>query len=288
MCEYINWFLLFLLCYICNVNKHLLIFCLTLVSAFGLTVVAQQPLPNAHAHNDYVHKRPLAEALESGFTSIEIDVFLYKGELKVAHVPLGLGKKKNIQQLYLDPIRRIIANNGGRVYSGYSAPVIFMVDFKTDGPETYKKLKEVLAAYSDILTVYHHDSIIEQKAVNILISGSAPVAELLKEDTALATVDADLRSMGDTLQAKVVTRYSSGWGAYFTWKGKGKMPEPQQQKLNALVAQAHSMGKHIRFYHIPDKPEVWRTLKEAGVDWINTDKLKLYNTFFISTYMQIQ
>lgn len=260
-------------------NKHLLVFCLTLVSVFFKTVAAQQPLPNAHAHNDYVHKRPLAEALENGFTSIEIDVFLHNGELKVAHVPLGLGKKKNIQQLYLDPIRRIITNNGGRVYSGYSTPVILMIDFKTGGTETYLKLKEVLAAYRDILTVYHHDSVLEQKAVNILISGSAPVAALLKEETALATVDAGLHSMGDTLQAKVVTRYSSGWGAYFTWKGKGKMPEAQQQKLNALVAQAHSMGKHIRLYHIPDKPGVWRTLTEAGVDWINTDKLAVYSAF---------
>lgn len=260
-------------------NKHLLVFCLTLVSVFFKTVAAQQPLPNAHAHNDYVHKRPLAEALENGFTSIEIDVFLHNGELKVAHVPLGLGKKKNIQQLYLDPIRRIIINNGGRVYSGYSTPVILMIDFKTSGTETYQKLKEVLAAYRDILTVYHHDSVLEQKAVNNLISGSAPVAALLKEDTALATVDAGLHSMGDTLQAKVVTRYSSGWGAYFTWKGKGKMPEAQQQKLNALVVQAHSMGKHIRFYHIPDKPAVWRTLTEAGVDWINTDKLAAYSAF---------
>ncbi|HRG89909.1 MAG TPA: phosphatidylinositol-specific phospholipase C/glycerophosphodiester phosphodiesterase family protein [Chitinophagales bacterium] len=260
-------------------NKHLLVFCLTFVSAFWLTVVAQQPLPNAHAHNDYVHKRPLAEALENGFTSIEVDVFLYNGELKVAHVPLGLAKKKTIQQLYLDPLRRIVANNGGRVYSGYSVPVILMVDFKTAGPETYLKLKEVLAGYRDILTVYQHDSVIEQKAVNVLISGSAPVVELLKEDTALATVDADLRSMGDTLQAKVVTRYSSGWGAYFTWKGKGKMPEAQQQKLNALVAQAHRMGKHIRLYHIPDKPAVWLTLTEAGVDWINTDKLSAYSAF---------
>jgi hypothetical protein len=261
------------------VNKPLLIFWLIFISAATGTLTAQTPLTKGHAHNDYQHLRPLAEALENGFTSIEIDVFLHNGELKVAHVPFGLNKKKNIQQLYLDPIRRIITNNGGRVYSGYSTPVIFMIDFKTGGVETYNKLKEILATYSDILTVYHHDSVINQKAVNILISGSSPIASLLKEDSALATIDADLRTMGDTLTAKVVTRYSSGWGAYFTWNGKGEMPAAQKQKLDQLVAQAHAMGKHIRFYHIPDKPNAWKTLLAAGVDWINTDKLNQFSKY---------
>ena len=34
------------------------------------------PLPNAHAHNDYEHKRPLFDALDHGFCSVEADVFL--------------------------------------------------------------------------------------------------------------------------------------------------------------------------------------------------------------------
>ena len=43
------------------------------------------PLPQAHAHNDYEHERPLLDALEQGFTSIEADVWLVDGELRVAH-----------------------------------------------------------------------------------------------------------------------------------------------------------------------------------------------------------
>ena len=43
------------------------------------------PLPNAHAHNDYEHDRPLLDALDHGFTSIEADVFLVEGQLLVAH-----------------------------------------------------------------------------------------------------------------------------------------------------------------------------------------------------------
>ena len=48
-------------------------------------VVMGEPHPAAHAHNDYEHDRPLLDALEHGFTSVEADVWLVDGELRVAH-----------------------------------------------------------------------------------------------------------------------------------------------------------------------------------------------------------
>jgi hypothetical protein len=44
-----------------------------------------RPLKHAHAHNDYLHPRPLDDALAHGFTSVEADVFLVDGDLLVAH-----------------------------------------------------------------------------------------------------------------------------------------------------------------------------------------------------------
>ncbi len=41
------------------------------------TVFAQKTiLPNAYAHNDFWHKRPLLDALQNGFRYIEVDIFL--------------------------------------------------------------------------------------------------------------------------------------------------------------------------------------------------------------------
>ena len=37
---------------------------------------SSKPLGQAHAHNDYYHKRPLLDALSHGFCSVEADVFL--------------------------------------------------------------------------------------------------------------------------------------------------------------------------------------------------------------------
>jgi len=42
---------------------------------------ALRPLPQAHSHNDYEQKRPLLEALDHGFCSVEADVFLVEGSL---------------------------------------------------------------------------------------------------------------------------------------------------------------------------------------------------------------
>ena len=46
-----------------------------------------KPLGQAHAHNDYYHKRPLLDALSHGFCSVEADVFLKNGtfSLEILH-----------------------------------------------------------------------------------------------------------------------------------------------------------------------------------------------------------
>jgi hypothetical protein len=72
------------------------------------TVCGAQIAQHGHAHNDYMHKRPLFEALENGFTSIEIDVFLHNNDLVVSHTAAGLDKKQDIEELYLKPIQKIM------------------------------------------------------------------------------------------------------------------------------------------------------------------------------------
>lgn len=237
-------------------------------------------IAHGHAHNDYVHKRPLEEALENGFTSIEIDVFLHKGQLKVAHVPLGLDDKKTLEELYLEPIAKRVRENGGWVYKGVEQPVIFMIDFKTEGTETYAKLKEVMTKYADIITTYSNGVVKQQRAVNILISGSSPVTSLMKEETSACSIDGGIGSIGNTDKRKVCSRYSSSWGSYFNWKGKGPMPPKQRELLDSLVAQVHAQGKEIRFWAIPDNERVWKVLLDAGVDWVNTNRLAEYNKFW--------
>ena len=89
--------------------------CLMLASAFGAEV---KPLPRAHAHNDYLHDRPLLDALAHGFGSIEADIYLVNGALLVAHDLAGARPDRTFENLYLAPLRERAERNGGRVYPG--------------------------------------------------------------------------------------------------------------------------------------------------------------------------
>src|SRR2546430_573705 len=70
------------------------------------------PLTRAHAHNDYEHTRPLLDALDHGFCSIEADIWLVDGKLLVAHERGNVKPDRTLQALYLDPLRERVRWNG--------------------------------------------------------------------------------------------------------------------------------------------------------------------------------
>src|SRR5947207_10532669 len=94
------------------------------------------PLIRAHAHNDYEQKRPLFDALERGFCSIEADVWLVDGRLLVAHDRKNARPERTLEALYLDPLRERILQNGGRVYRD-GPTVTLLIDVKSDATNTY-------------------------------------------------------------------------------------------------------------------------------------------------------
>ncbi|MFC1605118.1 hypothetical protein ACFL5F_08845, partial [Planctomycetota bacterium] len=91
------------------------------------------PLSRAHAHNDYEHDRPLYDALDQGFNSVEADIFLVDDDLHVAHNRRDITSERTLRRLYLDPLRERVKQNGGRVYPNPGAPGQFtlLIDIKT-------------------------------------------------------------------------------------------------------------------------------------------------------------
>ena len=146
------------------------------VLAVGFAVVAEQgpvPLVKAHAHNDYAHKRPLLDALDHGFCSIEADVHLVDGRLLVAHDPDKVNPALTLQSMYLEPLRERVEKNGGSVYPN-GPEVILLVDFKTEPEQTYAALRELLKSYTDMLTKFTPTST-EKKAITVIVSGNRPI-----------------------------------------------------------------------------------------------------------------
>ena len=51
------------------------------------------------------------------------------------------------------------------------------------------------------------------------------------------------------------------------------MSDEDKEKLADIVKQVHAKKRVLRFWAIPDNPTSWQTMKDAGVDLINTDDL---------------
>lgn len=241
------------------------------LSAFALRAAEPVPLVRAHAHNDYEHPRPLFDALERGFGSIEADVWLVEGQLLVAHHAKDVKPGRTLTTLYLEPLRERVRRNGGRVYPG-GPPLVLLVDVKSAAAPTYAVLHELLQTYAEMLTVFRADAV-ETRAVTVIVSGNRAREEMLAQPVRYAALDGRRGDLETNPPATMVPWVSENWRTLFTWRWEGTMPAEEEAALRAYVKRAHAQGRRVRFWNTPDRPEAWRLLTAIGVDLIGTDDL---------------
>lgn len=239
-------------------------------------------LDRGHAHNDYKHKRPLFDALELGFRSIEVDVFARNGGLKVAHDPIGLKNKPTIQELYLDPLRDICFDPEKIAYYKLdkSVPLVIMIDFKSAGEKTYEALKKLIEPYKEMLTHYKDGKIVPGY-ISLLISGNKPYTSVPNEQDRYVTLDCSVDYCSENSAFDYVTRCSNHYKSYFSWNGKNSMPEGELAKLQATVKKVHNQGRKLRFWAAPETHALWETFLNAGVNWMNIDDIKGFQEFYV-------
>ena len=233
------------------------------------------PIP-AHAHNDYLHERPLFDALENGFRSLEADVFAMGDSLYVAHNRKDIEPGRTLRALYLEPLMKYISENETTFFDS-AHPLILLVDIKDDGLSTYKLLDGILNDYQEILCGIAGDTFVKG-SVMIVISGNRPMEYMMQQTRRLAFMDGRLNDLTGVYTSLLMPLVSDRWPKYFSWKGKGAMPDSERAQLRSYVRLAHEKGQLIRFWATPDKPgrerdAIWSELLDAGVDLINTDDL---------------
>jgi hypothetical protein len=249
---------------------------------WGAPILAQtppKPLINLHAHNDYEHKRPLLDALDHGFCSVEADIFLVEGQLLVAHQRNQVKPERTLEKLYLEPLRGRVKMNRGRVYDN-GPEFTLLIDIKTDWKTTYPVLREVLKMYADMLTTFRENSR-ETNAIMAIITGDRSKSMFEGESLRYAALDGELEDLGSILPSTSIPWISSNWARSFKWRGKGAIPDDEKARLKQIVAKAHSEGRRVRFWGSPDFPEFWHELIEDGVDLINTDDLEGAQRFLL-------
>lgn len=244
-----------------------------------VAAVAAEPTPltNAHAHNDYAHARPLLDALDHGFCSIEADVWRVGDELLVGHTALELAPQRTLEALYLKPLADRIAAHDGWVYTR-NLPVTLLIDIKTDGATTYALLRTQLAKYPQLFGRPAAGQPSQAPMIAVL-SGDRPISVVAADADRVCTIDGRLPDLKTEQDAQLVPLVSDAWSTEFHWTGNGPMPAAERDKLRRFVATAHSQGRRLRFWATPDDEAVWAELTAAGVDLIGADDLDRLQRF---------
>ncbi len=227
------------------------------------------PLTRAHSHNDYLRQQPLSEALKNGFCSVEADIHIVNNDLLVAHDLDKCKDEKNLVNMYLKPIFDRVQKNKGHIYT-IPSEFWLLIDIKSEPETTFSLLKKQLAPYKDFLTQIDNGKK-RDRAVTVVISGAVPRETIENEKDRYVFVDGRLQDLETNPSPELVPWISNSWSSIFSWKGKGKIPEQELNKLKDIVSRAHEQGRKVRFWGAPQTQECWEVLYNEGVDFINTD-----------------
>jgi hypothetical protein len=243
-----------------------------------------RPLRHAHAHNDYEHPRPLFDALDHRFGSVEADIFLVGDQLLIGHDASELDPSRTLESLYLAPLAARVRANHGSVYPGWRRPLQLLIDIKTEGSSTYRELDRLLRRHPHLFTRYAHGRV-HPGPVTAVVSGDRAARTPMEAQTERrAFYDGRLGDLGTSAPASFVSLVSDNWTQNFTWRGEGAFPDAERQRLRGITRAAHARGQRVRFWATPDtagpaRDALWTELLAAGVDHLNTDDLAGLETF---------
>lgn len=153
-----------------------------------------------------------------------------------------------------------------------------MIDFKGDPKQTYHLLQPLFAKYGEMLSVVENGKL-HERAITVVLTGNRPKLDANDPKPRYAGLDGRLTDLDSRLPAHAMPMISDNWRTHFHWDGAGPMPAAERTKLLEIVAKAHAAGRVVRFWDTPENEAVWRELRAAGVDLINTDQLARLASF---------
>lgn len=231
-----------------------------------------QVLP-AYSHNDYANPHPLYDAWELGFRGVEVDILLRGGELRVAHDASATRPGRNLETLYLRPLRLIVQRCGHILPA--PTPFLLNIELKESSRAGYDSLLALLGRYADL---FEAPADLSAPPVEIILVGwHPPLADSISgpghplwHQERITTL-----SPGSAMQPRVAVRLVSlDYGKTIGWSGRGPLPEKAARWLARLrAAKDEASGRRARAYNVPIDPAVYRLLLEGGVDLIGTKRL---------------
>lgn len=231
---------------------------LLLILLISSPLFGQNLLTKAHAHNDYEHERPFYEAFSLGFGSIEVDVYAVNGQLLVAHDVKDLKATRTFQNLYLDPLVRVLeSGKAGNFHQ-------LLIDSKTSADSTMPLLVKAIEPYKDLLL---------KNKFRIVISGNRPTVSDYVKFPSWLTFDGRSNEEVPSFLASHVVLESEAFYKFGIWNGTSPMTPALRLKLKTYVDKVHAAGRVVRLWATPESLMAYQALLDLGVDYIGTDQL---------------
>jgi len=247
-----------------------LVIAYSLLFLCGFTSPAQDVL--IHSHNDYQQSEALVNALRNKVYSLEADVYLVHGELKVAHDKKELDSAPLLLDLYLQPIITLFQKNHGHISSDSSYTTILMIDIKENGRAALEALSKLLSLHRSVF-----DKSVNRAAVQVVISGDRGDRSLWTSWPSFIFFDGRIDEQYNNAQLGRISFISDSYSNY-------TQPRDSTDSLiKQLAEKVHHLKKLLRLWAIPDTPTSWAQLRELGVDIINTDRVRECREYFSQT-----
>ncbi|MBO9201277.1 MULTISPECIES: PI-PLC domain-containing protein [Niastella] len=244
------------------------------ITVLSCTTVFAQPktysTANAHSHNDYQQGTPLLSAYSLQFGSVEADVMLAGDEILVAHTERDFDQHRTLEDLYLKPIQGFIQANKGHVYADESRKLILMLDIKSEAIPVINKLIDILQKYPELTRT---------PSFKIMISGNKPSSDTYISYPSFLVFDGLLSSKYKKEALARIAMLSDNFINYSKWNGTGAIPPKDAERLKNNIIKAHSLGKEVRLWNVPDFDDAWKQVIELGVDYIDSDSIKALAQF---------
>lgn len=210
-----------------------------------------------HSHNDYLQTEPLFTAVKFQMNSIEIDVALYKKEVKVCHIPIFLKSKSNFEQLYLKPL----LENKNKL----SSVKFLFIDIKSSSSSLLKTLNNLLSEY-DVLFKTRNSN--KHNKIQVIISGSVNRSALVKDNSLnYLFADGGFGDLSKGIDSNLMPVISANY----------KSLSKKDRKI--LITLAHKENKKVRFWNTTDNKKSWKKLVDLNVDFIGVDNIENFSKF---------
>jgi alkaline phosphatase len=219
---------------------------------------------NAHSHNDYNNTQPFFGAYAENFGSIEADIFLHNDSLIVGHHLADTQYHRTLEHMYLAPLEQQVESNKGFPYKNSQLPLQVMIDLKTEGQPTLRKLVEILQ---------HYPALIQSNKIQFVMSGNRPPDSLFASYPPYIWFDGVLSKQYPPAALSKIVMLSDDMKNYTRWNGVTALPDTDYQRLESAVQYAHRLQKKVRFWDAPDSIPAWNELIRLRVDYINTDHI---------------